>query len=540
MEAAPCTDAHRGIQIDLENAMTRLYYGKELSKSTILKKKHMRMQYDAIIIGGGISGLTAGALLARRGLRRVVLLEQGEQTGGYATSFKREGFTFDATGAFLGGCEQGGEFHRILAETGALPLLHFLGIERARNIYPDFTLDLRLSGGFEEYVAEVRGLFPKEERALKDYFALIRRVGAEISRFEGITWWQAILFPFYFRNLIRYERASVGQVLDQYFRGDGIKQVLSTLPAHLPPSRLSFLFTATLISKVLAQGVWYPQGGMGAVSQALETALKQAGGEVRVKTEVTGIEVAGGSVKGVVTRGGDFIPAKRVVAAINIRRALADLLPQEQSRRFSRVVEGLEYSLSSFLVYLGVKMDLDRQSFPYFTYLSTGDAQREYEQLLRSEQPDDPAVIVTIPTMLDPSLAPSGHHVVRLMAPASYGFGNGWGAHDRSRYLRIKEEAAQRLIRLVEERYIPGLSQHCTVVEAATPLTLERYTANERGASYGLAPTPKQIGRGRPANRTLLKGLYLAGHYSRPAHGIVGAAISGRFVADMISKEYRG
>jgi len=500
----------------------------------------MQMKYDVIIIGGGIAGLTAGALLARQGLRRVLLLEQGASTGGYVTSFKREGFTFDATGAFLGGCEQGGEFHRILTQTGALPYLRFLRIEMARNIYPDFTLDLRLRGGFEEYIRGVRALFPEEQGGLRDYFALIGKIGAEISRFEEITWWQMIFFPFYFRNLIKYERASLGPILDRYFHDDKIKQVLATLPAHLPASRLSFLFTATLISKVLAQGVWYPQGGMGAISRALESAFREAGGEVRLKTEVAGIEVEGGRVKGVITEAGDFLPAERVVAAINIRQALTDLLPEEQRRRFSSMVAGLEYSLSSFLVYLGVRMDLDKQDLPYFTYLSTGDARKEYEQLARGEQPDDPSVIITIPTLLDPSLAPKGNHTVRLMTPASYAFCKGWGSDEQTHYRRIKEEETQRLIRMVEERYMPGLSSHCTCIEAATPLTLERYTANEKGASYGLAPTPGQIGRGRPANRTPLKGLYLAGHYTRPAHGIVGAAISGRFVADMISKEYRG
>jgi len=499
----------------------------------------METKYDVIIIGGGGAGLTAGALLARQGHWRVLLLEQGATTGGYVTSFKREGFTFDATGAFLGGCEQGGEFHQILAKAGALPYLRFLRIEMARNIYRDFTLDLRLRGGFEEYIRGVRALFPEEQEGLNDYFALIRKVGTEISRFEEITWWQMVFFPFYFRHLIRYERASLGEILDRYFHGDKIKQVLSSLPAYLPASRLSFLFTATLISKVLAQGVWYPQGGMGTISQALEAAFREAGGEVRLKTAAQRIVVEGGRVKGVITKAGDFLQADRVVAALNIRQALVDLLPEEQRRRFSSVVARLEYSLSSFLVYLGVRMDLDKRDFPYFTYLSTGDAQREYEQLLRGERPDDPTVIITIPTLLDPTLAPKGHHIVRLMTPASYGFGNGWGAHDRSRYLRIKEETAQRLIRFVEERYIPGLSEHCTFIEAATPLTLERYTANEKGASYGLAPTPSQIGRGRPANRTALQGLYLAGHYTRPAHGIVGAAISGRFVADIIGREHR-
>jgi prolycopene isomerase len=153
--------------------------------------------------------------------------------------------------------------------------------------------------------------------------------------------------------------------------------------------------------------------------------------------------------------------------------------------------------------------------------------------------PDDPTMIITIPTLLDPSLAPPGHHIVRIMTPASHQFRNGWGWHDRERYLIIKEEMAQRLIRIVEKRYIPGLSARIQVSEAATPCTLERYTANEGGATYGLAPTPRQFGIGRPANRIPLKGLYLAGHYTRPSHGIVGAALSGRFVADMITQEQR-
>jgi phytoene desaturase len=495
------------------------------------------MTYDVIVIGGGMGGLTAGALLARRGQRRVLLLEQGSRTGGYVTSFKRDGFTFDATGAFLGGCEEGGEFHQILARTGALPHLRFLGIETARNIYPDFTLNLRLRGGFEEYISGVRELFPEEQKGLNDYFALIKKVGAEISRFEAITWRQMILFPFYFRHLIRYQQASLGAILDRYFRGDGVKRILSSLPAHLPPARLSFLFTAILIEKVLAGGVWYPQGGMGTITQAMETAFVQGGGEIRLKQEVERIEVEGGRVKGVVTRTGDFFPAQTVVAAINIRRALGDLLPAEYRQRFSRLIHSLEYSLSSCLVYLGVKMDLGQRALPYFTYMSPRDAQVEYEQLIRGEVPDDPTMIVTIPTLLDPSLAPPGHHIVRLMIPASYKMHQGWRRNNRSSYRIMKEEVAQRLIHLLETRYLPGLAERIKVVEIATPVTLERYTANERGATYGLAPIPRQIGRGRPANRTPLKGLYLAGHYTRPAHGIVGAALSGRFVANMISKE---
>lgn len=496
------------------------------------------MTYDVIVIGGGMGGLTAGALLTRRGLR-VLLLEQGARTGGYVTSFKRGGFTFDATGAFLGACEEGEEFNTILNQTGALRHLCFLPIETARNIYADFTLDLNLQGGFEAYISGVKELFPHEQGGLGHYFELIRKIGKEINRFEGRRWWHTILFPFFFWQLIRYQHTNLGAILDQYFHSAGIKQVLSTLPTHLPPSRLSLLFTAILITKVLAQRVWYPQGGMGVIPQALERAFVEGGGEVRLKTTVERIELKSGSVKGVITKEGNFFSAPRVVAAINIRRALHDLLPEEYRRRVSSVVHGLDYSLSSFLVYLGVYMDLDRRDFPYFSYISPRDAEVEYGQLIQGAMPDDPSVIVTIPTLLDSSLAPRGHHIVRIMTPAPYGFRNGWGGNDRSRYRTIKEEVTRRLIRLVESRYIPGLSDRIKVIEAATPCTLERYTANEKGATYGLAPTPRQTGVGRPANKTPLRDLYLAGHYTRPSHGIVGAALSGRFVADMIMEEQR-
>lgn len=487
-----------------------------------------------IIIGGGIGGLTAAALLANRG-RRVLLLEREERTGGYVTSFERDGFCFDATGAFVGGCEEGEEFYEVLVEAGALPYLTFLRIEGARNIYPGFSLDLPLSGGFRGYMEWAKRLFPTEEKGLEAYLTLISRIGSEIALLAAARWWQVLLFPIFFHHLIRYEKATLQSVLNRYFQGAEVKEVLSILPAHLPPSRLSFLFTATLITKALAKGVWYPRGGMEKIPLALEAAIRDAGGEVRVRAEVVRIDVEKGRVRGVLTRGGEFISAPSVVAAVNVKQALGDLLPERERWRFCRLLGRLEYSLSSFLVYLGVNMKIDH--FPYFTYVASEDVEGEYRELQQGRMPERPTVIITIPTLIDPMLAPDGHHIIRLITPAPYEFADRWGGGDKSRYREIKLGLANRLIRLVEERCLSGLGESIKVMEAATPLTLERYTANEAGASYGLAPTPDQIGRGRPANRTAIKGLYLAGHYSRPAHGIVGAALSGRFVADLITKE---
>lgn len=147
---------------------------------------------------------------------------------------------------------------------------------------------------------------------------------------------------------------------------------------------------------------------------------------------------------------------------------------------------------------------------------------------------------MVVPSLIDPSLAPEGTHAVKLLSIAPYGYRNEWNKTDRRSYQAVKEEVAQRLITHVESRLIPGLKRKILFHGAATPVTLERYTGNEQGAMYGLATTPRQFGRHRPPNRTSIKGLYLAGHYTRPAHGIVGAATSGSFTARTILSRRNG
>lgn len=95
------------------------------------------------------------------------------------------------------------------------------------------------------------------------------------------------------------------------------------------------------------------------------------------------------------------------------------------------------------------------------------------------------------------------------------------------------------LLQQLESRLVPDLKRHLLFYEAATPLTLERYTGNEKGAMYGLASTPNQIGISRPSHKLSIPGLLQVGHYSRPSHSIVGASLSGLFVARSILQEVK-
>lgn len=482
-----------------------------------------------------MGGLTVAALLARK-RRKILLLEKEGQVGGYVVSFKRGGYTFDATGTFLGGCQEGGEFYQILREIDAHEAIEFIPIHHIRNIYPGFEISLK-QGGFSSYADALMDLFPEEEKGLKDYLSLVKRIGDEIGSYSGMTLTKRILFPFYFRNLIRLHRTSHQTILDKLFRGGEIKMALHTLPATEPPSRLSFLFVAALINKALMEGVFYPRGGMGKVSRVMADSFLNSGGEILLNTKVDQILMKDGKPIGVITEEGNVFEAPLVISNVN-PNLLTKMLPLEFQRPLLKKTERFEYSLSSFILYVATDLDLNEMGLPYFTYLrALSDLEEEYRMMRRGEIPKNPTLIVSIPTLLDPSLAPNGQHLLKVLVVAPYHYQERWGVTSPETYRRVKEEFFQKVLLQLESKLIPDLKDHLLFYEAATPLTLERYTGNEQGAMYGLASTPEQIGHLRPSHQTSIPGLFQVGHYTRPSHGIVGVSLSGLFAARAILKQ---
>jgi phytoene desaturase len=494
-------------------------------------------KYDTIVIGAGMGGLTAATLLARKGTK-TLLLEKEKQVGGYVVSFQRGGFTFDATCAFVGGCSEGGEFWQVLKEIGAHEDVDFIPIHHIRNIYPGFEVHL-YKGGFDSYVEALLNLFPEEERGLKTYLSLVKRIGQEVRSYSEMALVKKILFPFYFWNLIRFHRASHGAILDGLFKGREIKMALHSLPVTDPPSRLSFLFVATLISKALMEGVFYPRGGMGRISAAIARSFLRSGGEISLQTEVDRILVKDGRVQGILTEDGKIFRSPVIISDVN-PNLLVKMLPLESQKPLFKMVRRLEYSLSCFILYIATDLDLKVTDLPYFTYLrSLSDLEEEDRILQKGDIPKNPTMIVSIPTLIDPSLAPPGQHLLKILVYVPYQYRGGWEQGDPEKYRCIKEEFSQAILHQLESKLMPGLRNHLLFYEGATPLTLERYTGNQMGAMYGLASTPNQIGNLRPSHQTPIQGLFQAGHYTRPSHGIIGASLSGLFAARAILRQIR-
>jgi len=491
--------------------------------------------YDAIIIGSGMGGLIVSALLAKEGWK-TLLLEKERQVGGYVVSFRRGGFTIDATGAFVGGCQEGGEFHQILKEIGADEEIEFIPVQDIRNIYPGFEVHLR-KAGFDPYMETLLSLFPEEEEGLKNYLALIKRIGEEVRSYSKMTLLKKILFPFTFQNLFRFHRTSHKTILDNLFKGGEIKMALHTLPATEPPSRLSFLFVATLISKALTEGVFYPRGGMGKISEAMTKSSLRSGGEILLQTEADQILIRDRRVEGVRTKDEKIFRAPVVVSNIN-PNLFIKMLPSEFQKSFTKKMSRFEYSLSCFILYLATDLDLKDMDLPYFTHLRFLSDLEEEDRILRGNKvPKNPTMILSIPSLLDPSLAPGGYHLLKVLVTVPYPYRENWGRANPDTYQNIKEEFSQKILQQLELKLIPDLRNHLLFYEAATPLTLERYTGNEMGAMYGLASTTKQMGNLRPSHQTSIRGLFQVGHYTRPSHGILGASLSGLFATRSILKK---
>jgi len=314
---------------------------------------------------------------------------------------------------------------------------------------------------------------------------------------------------------------------------------LHTLPLTEPPSRTSFLFVALLVSKALMEGVFYPKGGMGKISKAMLNSFLNWGGEIILHSEVNKILIRDGRVVGTEMRDGRISYSPLILSNIN-PNLLVKMLPVELQRPLIKRMKQWEYSHSCFILYLATDLDLKKKEVPYFTYLrSLSDLEEEDRMLQRGEIPKNPTMILSIPTLLDPSLAPEGKHLLKVLVTVPYHYREQWGKADSELYQHLKEEFSQRVLQQLESKLLPDLRNHLLFYEAATPLTLERFTGNEKGAMYGLASTPQQIGISRPPHQTPIPGLLQVGHYSRPSHSIVGASLSGLFAVRSILRKLK-
>ncbi len=481
---------------------------------------NLKEEYDVVIVGAGIGGLTCGAFLAKAGLKTLIV-EKHSIPGGYVTSFKRKDFTFDGGAEGILGCGEDGYLKQWLKELGLDKGIQFTRIDPL-EYFVSSQARFPIHADLGEFKKELAKLFPSEKEGIDKYFETVIAMAKEIKSgadkppknpFEMIKF--AMRYPVVTKYYGR-KKMSFQDLLDEFLKNFKLKGLLGIYSGWfgMPPSKVISPIAAFVMTDVHIGGNYYPKGGLLAFSNHLAEGFKKAGGILLLKTVVSKILVEDGRAVGVELENKTKIKARYVVSNADAKQTFLKLVGEENlDKKFVEYIKELKQSISGILVFLGIDMDLRK----YPSHISYGEDPESVKRLdrIRLESYDGEiteiisGLAIRIPSNLEPSYAPPGKSSVILLAQAPYDYRNNWKTGPNGQrtdaYRALKNEVADKLIAMAEN-VIPNLSKHIIVRDMATPLTFERYTWQYKGGWYG-TPLDQQL----PSNITPIKGLLLAG-----------------------------
>jgi phytoene desaturase len=474
-------------------------------------------RYDAIVIGAGIGGLFCSNLLARGGMK-VLLLERHFMLGGFCSTFRRKGFIFDAAT----------HFYPLLGNPTTLTgkLLRELNVP-TEWIKMDPVDQFHLPGmpafsvpsEFGPYVQRLKEWFPAESERIDAYFAELKQ-----AYMYGLL--------YYFRGVAndqaeKLERFTMASKLEQHFRDPRLRILLMGDAPHWgsQPDRTSYVFDAMLrLSYFL--GNYYPKGSSQKFSDDLGRVLVANGGDILKCAEVHEIMAENGKCTGVRVRTvsnrepEEFsFEAPVVVSNADALHTYRDLIGKEHRSPWMLAhLKAQKPSFACFLVHIGLRgMDPEKLAKAEGYYWSECDTRDIMKNVFK----------IFIPTHFDPGIAPPGCQTLIVQRPSPVAFSQvtDWVAHKA----QLEEKTMRRL-----RQILPGIDDHIVIKCSATAMTSFRFTNNTEGGMLGWEMSPEQLGANRLPIYTPLENLYLTGHWTQPGGGITPVIVSAQRVAKTI------
>jgi phytoene dehydrogenase-like protein len=485
-------------------------------------------RYDVVVIGAGLGGLTAGAILAREG-RKVLVIERGNSVGGAASSYK-------VGDLFVEGSLHETSDPRDISDSKHVPLTR-AGVLDAITWTPGGDLyearggpldaPLSVPAGFDGACAALARRFPGARDGITQILRDIEQIvaGAALPASES-SW-------------------SLHQKLDAVFGdNEAVKCALAANLAyyHDDPATLSWPWFAAAQGSLLRNGACYVKGGSQRLSSALARAIKTAGSDVLLRRTVTAI-APGADGKQMVTHtardGGDpqTVTTQDIISNA-APETLATLLPPAATETLRARYEAEAPSISLFALTLGLSRrpsELGLRGYatqllpPWMTHLS------DYAQgtALMAAEPGErmPPLAVVDYAAIDAGV-PAPPFVLSIFGPDLL---SNWDASDVERYREKRGRWQAAIIGYLDSHY-RGLADAVTASSFNTALSVRQYLNAPHGAVYGFAPTPARAAAADRSPRTPLPGIYLASAYAGFG-GYSGVIQSAAACADMILGE---
>lgn len=480
-------------------------------------------EYDVIIIGSGLAGLTSAALLAQLG-NRVLVLEQHYYIGGCAHTFKRSNFIFDTAIHLIGGAEPGGEIHNLYKKLKLLDKIEFTKIDPMVTVQAD-GLSFPVPAELDVLSSRLVEWFPEEEAAIKKVVNEIKYLGGLKGNYDIED----------LKIILLLEKTSFKEYLDVNFKHPHIKLLFSSLIlfAGVPIDKLS-TFKMINIMASYNGGAFYPKGNSQQLSTVLKDYILTNGGSVVVNRRVERILLKDSKIEGVIDQRGNFYSSNIVISNADIKTTFTKMMDEQVlPKAFKRRLERGKNSYSAVLLYGVIKNeDWTDYSFSHETlFFSDKSVENErdfcFDPLAHS---NEPVISFCCPSISEPSLAPDGYSIVNAMAVCDSEY------MEQIRSERGKEFIAENFLNLLDTK-VPGIKDNLIFYEFATPRTIKRFTLNDSGSIYGWMKSINRLGTDSFGPETPIEGLYLAGHWAG-AHGVYGVVRTGRLAAEKIIEKY--
>ncbi|GAA0717216.1 phytoene desaturase [Halorubrum trapanicum] len=485
---------------------------------------------SVVVIGGGFGGLSTACYLADAGAD-VTLLEKNEQLGGRASRLEVDGFRFDMGPSWY---LMPDVFERFFGHFGRSPD-EFYELERLDphyrvfwkdgdkvDVLPDREANREIFESYEPGAGEAFDAYLEESQRTYE-------IGMEHFVYED----RPRLRDYVDKDVLRYSwgLSLLGKMqghVEEYFDHPKLQQLMQYTLVFLGGSPTNTPALYNLMSHVdYNMGVYYPEGGIGAVVDGIVELAEALGVEFVTDAEVTGIEGRYGAFA-VDTENGERYLADRVVSDADYAHTEQELLPESKRQYTEEYWESRTYAPSAFLLYLGVEGDVP--NLEHHTLVLPTDWEGHFAQIFDDpEWPDDPAYYLCVPSKTDDTVAPEGHSNLFALVPVAPGLADTPEIRNRYRDLVIDDIAANtdtdlrgRIV--VEETF--------SVDDFA-----DRYNSYA-GSALGLAHTLTQTSLLRPPHTSdAVDGLYFTGSTTTPGIGVPMCLISGGLTAEAMADD---
>ena len=496
--------------------------------------------YDTIVIGSGIGGLTTAAFLSKED-QKVLVLERHYTAGGFTHVFKRKGYEWDVGIHYIGEVQRPNSAIRRMFDYITDGKLQWADMGRVYDRIIIGKKEYELVKGVENFKEQLIQYFPEEEKAINQYvdlvFAVVKSMGSFFSAKALPPFLSLLMGGKMRKKYLEFATKTTDEVLRSITQNETLIKVLTGQYGDygLPPKQSSFAMHASVVRHYFNGGS-FPVGGSSEIINTIDPIIEKASGTILINAEVDKILIQKNRAKGVLMTDGRKFYAKCVVSSTGIFNTYEKLIPRAvlKKHKMQKQLEKINPSVAHACLYIGLKASPVALQLPknnLWIYPEKGDHDSILSNYLRDPKAPFPVVYISFPAAKDPSWSDRypGRSTIEIITLLPFDLVKQWeGTQWMKRgkdYNQLKAEMSDRLLEVLFQQ-LPNLRGKIDHSELSTPLTTQNFVNYKKGEIYGIDHTPERFKQNFLEARTPIKNFYLTGQDIVSA-GIGGAMFSG-------------